>query len=345
MGPMTQEFERRVAKLVGAQHVIGVSNCSAALHLAIAVLDVGPGDEVILPSLTHVACGHAILAAGATPVFCDVEPTTASLDPGSIAAALTPRTVVISPMHYGGFACRMDEILGLAAEHGCKVVDDAAHAFGSFSAGRPIGSLGDLTCFSFDPLKIVTCGEGGAIATDDDSVADRLRASRNLGASNDSWKRRNADRPWFYESAEPGMRYHLPDINSAIGLAQLDRLEELVGRRRELVERYRDALSGVPGIFPLEGDLEQTSPFLFAARVTGGRRDTLVGRLAERGVQAWVHFVPLHLQPAFTAHARELPVTEQLYRELVSLPLFPEMTDAQQDTVVEAVRDALRLAA
>jgi perosamine synthetase len=249
------------------------------------------------------------------------------------------------PVHYGGYPCRLHELQALAHRHGVAVVEDAAHAFGSLYDGRPIGSTGNVACFSFDPVKNVTCGEGGAVTTDDDELAHRVNLLRNLGVPGDSWARRSARRPWFYEAVGTGMRHHMSDVNAAIGLAQLDRMDAIRTRKREIIRRYLNGLAGIPGIQPLAGDVTQAFPFLFALRVTDGSRDELVRALAERGIQAWVHFVPLHLQPAFARYARPLPVTEQLYGELVSLPLFAELTDEQVDFVVGAVHDAQRLAA
>src|SRR5262245_23114360 len=207
MGPVAAQFERRVAEISGAQHVVAVTSGSAALHLAIAALELQPGDEVVLPPLTHVACGHAVVAAGATPVFCDVDPVAVSIDPHDLARVITERTRVVMPVHYAGFVHGLDEVLALAKQHGLAVVEAAAHAFGSTYRGRPVGSLADLTCFSFDPLKNVTCGEGGAIATNSDILATCLRALRNLGVPADGWTRRGSDQPWFYEAVGPGMRH------------------------------------------------------------------------------------------------------------------------------------------
>src|SRR5206468_6654551 len=184
---------------------------SAALQLALTALEVGPGDEVILPSMTFVSCPQAVIAVGATPVFSEVEPDTIGIDPVDVARKITERTRAIMPVHYAGFPCRLDELGALAQAHGLPIVEDAAHAFGSSYRGRPIGSIGDLTCFSFDPVKNVTCGEGGAVTTNDDELARRVRRTRNLGVVRDSWSRRLETRPWHYEASAHGIRSHLPD--------------------------------------------------------------------------------------------------------------------------------------
>jgi perosamine synthetase len=340
-GPVTEAFEARIRDVTGAAHAIAVSSGSAALHLALLALDLRPGDEVVLPSLTHVSGPQAVLAAGGIPVFCDVEPETANADPADVRRVVTPRTRAILPVHYAGFACRMEELLGIAREHGLAVVEDAAHAFASSYGTRAIGSLGDLTCFSFDPVKNVTCGEGGAVTTDDDALALAVRQATNLGVPNDSWRRRATERPWRYEATSTGFRYQLSDVNAAVGLAQLDRLEELRTRKRALLGRYRAGLAGLDGLVPLGGDVTSSFPFLCAVRVARGRRDGLMDHLARDGIQAWVHFPPCHLQPAFVRFGRPLPTTEALYAELVTLPLHVGLSDTDVDRVIASARDFL----
>jgi perosamine synthetase len=338
MGSRTAEFERRLCELLGVRHVVAVSSGSAALHLALAVLRLEPGDEVIVPSMTFVSCPQAVVAAGGRPVFCEVDPETVTLDLGDVARRITPRTRAVMPVHYGGFPCAMDELLALAHEHDLAVVEDAAHAFGSEYRGRMVGSIGDLACFSFDPVKNITCGEGGAVTTDDDALAVRLRLMRNLGVGRDSWSRREHGRPWFYEASDFGLRYHLTDLNAAIGLVQLDRFDQLQARKRELFRRYRQGLEGVEGVELIAGEIDTAFPFLCALRVQDGRRDELSDWLEARGIQAWVHFVPSHLQPAFAGTSEPLPVTEALYEELLTLPMYAELTDPDVDRIVDDVR-------
>jgi perosamine synthetase len=249
------------------------------------------------------------------------------------------------PVHYAGFPCELGDLQKLAREHGFAIVEDAAHAFGSAYGDRMIGSIGDLTCFSFDPVKNITCGEGGAVTTDDDELARRVRLWRNLGVSRDSWSRRGELRPWYYEASATGLRSHLPDVNAAIGLVQLDRFDATRARKRALLRRYVDGLAGVDGVEPIAGDIDTAFPFLCAVRVVDGRRDGLLEHLARDGIQAWVHFVPSHHHPAFAdADGRSLPVTERLYGELLTLPLYAELTDEDADRVVASVRAFLEAA-
>lgn len=341
-GPVTAQFEAELAELCGADHVVAVSSGSAALHLALLALELEPGDEVVLPSLTHVSAPQAVVAAGGTPVFADVEPETANLDPEDAARRIGPRTRALVPVHYAGFPCGMDELLRLAKTRELAVVEDAAHAIGSTYRGRPVGSLGDVTCFSFDPVKNVTCGEGGAVATNDSRLATAVRAAANLGVANDSWRRRDDRRPWEYEATGPGFRYQLSDVNAAIGLAQLERLEAAREHKRALLRRYRDGLASIDGVEPLRGDVETTYPFLCAVRVAEGRRDDLADALAREGIQAWLHFVPCHRQAAFAnVRATGLPVTERLSGELLTLPLNHALSEDDVDIVLDAIRSFL----
>jgi perosamine synthetase len=337
-GPVTDEFETRVAEIAGARHAIAVSSGSAALHLALLAVDLTPGDEVIVPSLTHVAGPQAVLAAGGRPVFADVELETALLDPEHAKGLVGPRTRALLPVHYAGFACRMDDLLGFAETHGLAVVEDAAHAFGSSYASRPVGSLGDLTCFSFDPVKNVTCGEGGAVVTDDERLAEAIRSAANLGVATDSWQRREDARPWQYEATGPGFRYQLSDVNAAIGLAQLDAIEDARLRKRALLRRYREGLATMDGIEPLAGDIDSSYPFLCVVRVGAGRRDGLADHLARDGIQAWMHFVPCHHQRALGSVGVDLPTTDRLSRELLTLPLNHALTEGDVDAVLESIR-------
>lgn len=341
MGSTVKAFEDALVARVGAKHVLAVNTGTAALHLALAVLDLKPGDEVLVPSLTFVATIQAIIACGARPVFCDVEPDTLNLDVGDAVRRVTARTRVVLPVHYGGLACDMDAVCALAARHGLVIVEDAAHAFGSSYHGRPIGSIGHLTCFSFDPIKNITCGEGGAVATDDGAFAKQIEHKRILGISNDTWSRYEGKRNWFYEVVTPGFRYHLSNINAAIGLVQLEKAAGFRRRKVELARGYDEALRGTPGLELLRRDYEATFPFCYIVKVPAGRRDAMMAFLKERGVATGVHYIPNHLQPLFAPYASALPVTEEVGERILTLPLFVEMTDAEQRTVIQTVREFL----
>jgi perosamine synthetase len=338
MGMVTREFEDRLREFLGAKHVIAVNTGTAALHLAVAALELQDGDEVIVPSLTFIASVQAILATGARPVFCEVSKETLNIDVLDARQRVTERTRAIMPVHYGGLACDMDELLALARERKIWVVEDAAHAFGSSYKGRRIGTLGDVTCFSFDPIKNVTCGDGGAVVTDNDELARRVLPMRNVGISQDSWVRRTTSRSWYYEVVAPGYRYHLGNLNAAIGLEQLKRLELFRARKQSIVRRYEEAFQNVNGLALPVRNIDETFPFFYIVRVLEKRRDALVEYLQEKGVGTGVHYIPNHLQPLFADLRVPLPTTERLFEEILTLPLYFEMTDADVETVIAAVR-------
>jgi len=337
MGAVTKEFEEALKPYVGARHVIAVNTGTSALHLALDALGLKPGDEVVVPSLTFVASVQAVLATGATPVFCDVGLNTLTIDVDDALDAITERTRVVMPVHYGGEVCDMDTLMAGAHDRGIMVVDDAAHAFGSTYHGRRVGQLADVSCFSFDPIKNITCGEGGAVTTDDDDLVAKMIPKRILGIDNDTWARYRNERRWVYQVVTPGWRYHLSNINAAIGLAQLKRFDQYRSRKREIVRRYDNAFRQIEGLAVIEHNLEDTFPFFYIVRVLSGRRDAMADHLKERGVATGVHYIPNHLHPLFSNQKRSLPRSERLYTEIITLPLYYEMSEGDIETVIEGV--------
>lgn len=337
MGQVTHRFERRLEEFLGARRVVAVDRGTAALHLALDALELRAGDEVIVPSLTFVGTIQAIRMTGATPVFCEVEQRTLNTDVPDALGRITDKTRVILPVHFGGLPCEMDKLLQAARMRGIRVVEDAAHAFGSSYNGRMIGTLSDLTCFSFDAIKNITCGEGGAVATDSDELANRIARRRCLGIERAVDGTDPAHATWQYRVLSHGFRYHMSDINAAIGLAQLEKFPVFQKRRREIVRRYDEAFAKIEGIEPLRHDLEQTCPWAYVVKVHGDRRDEFRAHLARHGIATLIQFIPNHLQPAFAQFRVPLPVTEQLFRQIVSLPLHVELTDENIETVIRAV--------
>ena len=340
MGSTVLEFETRLSRYLGAEHVVAVNSGTSALHLALAALGIGAGDEVIVPSLTFCAGVQAIVAAGASPVFCDVSAHDLMLDVADATGRITDRTRAIMPVHYCGQACDMDALLAAARPRGIAVVEDAAHAIGTRYHGRLIGSFGDSTCFSFDPIKNLTCGEGGAVVVSDAAVAEELRRRRILGIDKDTWHRYRNERSWFYEVVSPGYRYHMSNINAAIGLAQLPKLDRFLQRKREVVQRYNDAFTGLDFVRTLTWNVPASAPFTYIIRVLDGQRDRAIAELAKRAVGTGIHYIPNHTQPFFRQYARgPLPTTERLGEEILTLPLYADMTDADADRVIDAVRE------
>lgn len=338
-GRVSAAFEAAVRQYIGCEHVVAVNTGTSALHLAFEAIEHDDGDEIIMPSLTFVATPQAALAAGFRPVFCEVRESDLNMDVDDALSRITPRTRAIVPVHYGGKPCDMDKLIAGARSHGVKIIDDAAHAFGSTYKGSKVGTLGDVTCFSFDPIKNITCGEGGAVATNDAQIAQRVATQRVLGIDRDAWSRRRTPKPWAYDVAGIGYRYHLPNVNAAMGLAQLEKLELFRGRKQAIVRRYDAALAGLDGLSLLERDVDSTFPFSYVVRVLGavGRRDELMQHLREAGVDSGVHYIPNHLQPLFADGVTALPVTELVFDQIVTLPLFYGLTDEQVEQVIAAV--------
>lgn len=338
MGATVKQFEDRIRDYTGAKHVIAVNTGTSALHIALDALDLQPGDEVVVPSMTFVASIQAILAAGGKPVFCEIEPDTLNMDMNDAFARVTARTKVIMPVHYGGFVCDMDTLMNFAQPRGIKIVEDAAHAYGSSYKGRKVGTLGDVTCFSFDPIKNITCGEGGAVTTDDDAIAARIVPKRILGIDNDTWSRYRNERNWFYSVTTRGYRYHMSNISAAIGLAQHDKMEGFRRHKCAIIERYNQALAGIVGLTLLKTPLDETFPFFYIVRVRNGRRDSMMKFLKERGVGTGVHYIPNHIQPLFAESRVSLPVTEAVFEEMLTLPLHCELSDDDVSKVVAEVK-------
>jgi perosamine synthetase len=330
-------FEDVLKNYLGASHVIAVASGTAALHLALEALGIGPGDEVILPSLTFVASFQAVSATGAKPVACDVDPKTLLLDLDDVQKKVTPRTKAVMPVHYAGNPCDLDGLLRLKKETGIRIVEDAAHAFGSTYKGRKIGGIGDVACFSFDSVKNITCGEGGAVVCSDPILAAKVREKRLLGI--DRREGLNEGKRWLYEISTRGYRYHMGNINAAIGLEQLKKVDAFVARRRAIARRYDAAFREESGLVPLPLDYQTVAPHIYVLRVKGGRRDALMAHLDGEGVETTIHYIPNHRQPLYAEPADAFPVTEAAYGELLSLPLHCGLTDADVDTVIRSVSD------
>lgn len=346
MGAEVQRFEEEVAHYLGVppRHVTCVSSGTAAVQLAVqAVLE--PGDEILVQSLTFVATYQAISAAGVTPVSCEVRPATLTIDLEDAAARCTAKTRAIMPVHYASHPAGRAEVYAFARERGLRVIEDAAHAFGCRIDGRPMGSDGDLVCFSFDGIKNITSGEGGAIVTGDQAAGARVRDARLLGVEKDSDARYSGERSWAFDVTRQGYRYHMSNIFAAIGRVQLTRLDaEFAPARVSLARRYRERLSTVPGIALLETDLGPVVPHLMPVRILEGKRDLVRAALDAQRIQTGIHYKPNHLLTLYGG-SRDgrlcLPLTERLYDEILSLPLHPELTTADVDRVCEAVAAAV----
>ena len=320
------------------EDVVTVAFGTAALHIALLTAGIGPGDEVIVPSFTFCATIQAIRACGATPRFIDIDPVTLCIQDRDVLEAIAPATRAVMPVLYGGRAVDLTGIAVELASRDIAVIEDAAHAFGSRCGNRKVGSTGALTCFSFDPIKNLTCGEGGAVVPRDPQEAARARQLRSLGLTR---TRAQRDRAGGYTVAGYGMRAHLPAINAAIGRIQLARFPSVEARRKHLWRAYRQALDGISGITLTDVDPEHSVPFNCVVLVAT-RRDQVHAELRARGIGTSIHYPPNHLQPAFAAWHRPLPRTELAGRQVLSLPFHPGLNDADIDHVTTEIKDILR---
>jgi perosamine synthetase len=345
-GPAVERFESAFAELVGAEHAVAVTNGTAALHLAMLAAGIGPGDEVIVPTLTFAASANAARYVGATVRFCDVRPDTLSIDVDQAAEMVTERTRAIVVVDYAGIPCDLDEIMGLAVEHDLIVIEDACHAVGATYRGRKIGSIAHLSTFSFHPVKHLTTGEGGMVTTADPSLDRRLRRLRNHGIDSDFRQRETAG-TWEYDVVELGFNFRLSDINAALGASQVRKVPAWVERRRELADRYRDLLRDLPVTVLTERDHVRASWHLFPVLLDTGEgkpsRSDVFARLRAAGVGVNVHYRPLHLHTTFGNGSGEqpFPVAEDAYERLLSLPMWHGLSDEEQDRVVSRLESAI----
>jgi dTDP-4-amino-4,6-dideoxygalactose transaminase len=347
MGPRVAAFEREFAEFCGVNHAFVVANGTAAIHIALLATGIGPGDEVIVPSLTFVAAANMVAAVGATPVFCDiVGDHDLNLDPTDVAAAITPRTRAIMPVHYGGYACDMDALETLCHTHDLILIEDAAHAPGAHHRGRRLGAIGTAGCFSFFSNKNLPVGEGGMITTSDDAVAEQIRLLRSHGMTTLTWDRHRGHASG-YDVMLHGFNYRLDELRAAIGRVQLARLDDNNTARGRHVERYRAGLAMIAGVvMPFADQLEESESAYHLAEIVlpgGVDRNRVRESLAQAGVQTSVHYPPIHTFAAFASHAgaRPLPRTDAVAERLLTLPLYPHLTNEQVDLVVDALVGAI----
>ncbi|HXG87646.1 MAG TPA: UDP-4-amino-4,6-dideoxy-N-acetyl-beta-L-altrosamine transaminase [Vicinamibacterales bacterium] len=344
-GPSVEEFEKAFAAVVGAKHAVAVSNGTAALHVAADALRIGPGDEVIVPAITFAASANCVVYQGAKPVFADVHPETLLLDPKSVVERITARTKAIVAVDYAGQPCDYDALWEIGARRGLVMIGDAAHALGADYQGRRVGSLTDMTTFSFHPVKQITTGEGGMVTTDDDILAARARVFRTHGITTDH-RQREAQGVFFYEMVDLGFNYRLTDFQCALGLSQLARLDGFVARRRQIAAEYDRAFAGMTAVTPLVQASDRRNSYhlyviqLDLEQLTASRNEVFAALRAENiGVN--VHYIPVHLHPFyrrnFATGPGDCPVAEHVYDRIITLPLFPAMSDGDVADVVTAV--------
>ncbi|HEY3763879.1 MAG TPA: DegT/DnrJ/EryC1/StrS family aminotransferase [Gaiellales bacterium] len=344
-GPRTAELEQRFAARTGVAHAIATSSCTEALHLSLVAAGIGAGDEVVTTSFTWPATVNAILHTGATPVFADVDAGTLDVDPDAMRSAVTARTRALLPVHFAGGPCDMDAITPIAAEHGLRIVEDAAHAVEADVRGRRIGAIGDFTCFSLYATKSLAGGEGGIVTTASAEAADRLRLLRAHGITRDPWKRARTHMLGHYDVVEPGFKANLADLQAAVALPKIDRLERFHAHRSELVARYDEGIASLPGIEPIgRPAYGRHAHHLYVVRIdpalAGADRDGYAAALMAENVATGLHFLPVHTLTWYRQNlpVPDLPVTELAGRQVLSLPLAAAHSNADIDDAVAAVR-------
>ena len=348
-GPNAAALEGELAEYAHAPFVNVMNSATAALHLCLAAWDIGPGDEVITTPYTFSATANVIVHRGARPVFADIRAGDFNIDPAAVERAVTPRTKAILPVHYGGEPCDMAAILEIARDHGLKVLEDAAHAIGAMYRGRMVGEIGDATAFSFYATKNMTTGEGGALATADAALSERVRVLTLHGMTRDAWNRYDPGGSWRYDVVEFGFKDNLTDLAAALGRRQLAKLDAFTEQRTRVARRYIANLAPEEHIQLQSFDGRNRQAWhLFEIRIRPSSpvpRDDVIRQLAARDIQASVHFIPLHY---FTAYQRlghwkkgDFPVAEAAFEGAISLPMFPAMTDAEVDEVCSALHEIL----
>lgn len=343
-GPRLREFESKFAKYTGARYAVGISNATSALQLSLKSLNIGEGDEVIVPDLTFVATASAVLLTGATPVLADVDISDMNISINSIKNSLTKKTRAILPVHLTGQVCKIKEIVQIARKNSLAVIEDCAHAIGSSLNGKHVGTFGDAGCFSFYPTKNITTIEGGMIITNSKKIAQYANAARNHGITKSLLQRYSYGKPWDYDVLEPGYNYRLDEIRSSLGLSQLKMLTKWNLLRKRAFEYYNKKLSKIDGLItPITIKNSQHAYHLYILRIQekfGSSRDKVFKKLLTCGIRTSVHYKPLHEFTIFKKKAKvyeDLKNTRKIYKEIISLPLFPQITKSEQDYVIDCL--------
>ena len=346
MGPKVLEFEKRFAKFIGTKYAIAVNSCTAALHLALLAHDIGPGDEVLVPAFTFVSTVNVILHVGAKPVFVDISRESLNIDIADITKKITKKTKAIIPVHYAGLSADLESIAKIARKHHLIVIEDAAHAVGSKYNGKYIGAHHNTVCFSFYATKNLTTGEGGMLTTDNPKIADFVGRNRLHGISRDAWKRYSKEGHWRYDVVYPGLKCNMTDMQASLGLHQLEKLPKFIQRRREIAVIFDKAFAGYSGIQVIHPPKNCMHVYhLYPILLATYNRDVFMEEMKKRNIGVSVHFIPIH---HFSYYKKHFPVkkgslmnTDEVFEKIVSLPLYPAMTDADVKRVISAVKDII----
>ncbi|MEG1458554.1 MAG: UDP-4-amino-4,6-dideoxy-N-acetyl-beta-L-altrosamine transaminase [Acetivibrio sp.] len=342
-GPKVKKFEEKVATYVGAKYGVAVANGTAALHLACMAAGIKQGDEVITSPITFAASANCVLYCEGTPVFSDVDRETYNISPAAIRKNITKKTKAIIPVHYTGQPCEMDEIHQIAKEHNLCVIEDAAHALGAEYKGKKVGGLSDMTCFSFHPVKHITTCEGGMITTNNRELYEKLKLLRSHGITREEENLEKEEGSWYYEQQILGYNYRISDVQCALGISQMNRIETFVERRQEIAAYYNENLKNIEGlVLPYQKEGCQSSWHLYVIRVKGEVRKEIFEKLREAEIGVNVHYIPVYKHPYYqkngyqNVYCRE---AEELYRGIISIPMYPKLTKDQQDDVIQKIKN------
>lgn len=344
-GPKISEFEKMVADYVGAKYAVAISNGTSALHAACFAAGIQAGDEVITTPLTFAASTNCVLYCGGTPVFADVDPKTYNIDPEDIRRKITDKTKAIIAVHLAGQPCDMDEIHKIAKEHNLLVIEDGAHALGSVYKGKKVGTLSDMTTFSFHPVKPITTGEGGMIVTDNEEFYKKMMLFRSHGITRDENLMTRNDGPWFYQQLDLGYNYRITDIQCALGCSQMKKLDRFLSRRKEIVARYNEAFADCENIvMPYQLPETESGWHLYIVQVKNCDRRKVFEALREQGIAVNVHYIPVYMHPYYQEHGyKEIHCrkAEEVYSHIISLPLYPTLTEEQQEFVIQGIKQCV----
>ena len=350
-GPKIQEFEEKFAEYIGVKYAVAISNGTAALHIACLAAGIGEGDEVITTPITFVASANSVLYCGGTPVFADIDPKTYNICPKEIRKKITSRTKAIIPVHFTGQPCNMNEIQRIAKEYNLIVIEDAAHALGAEYKGKRTGSMSDMTTFSFHPVKHITTGEGGMITTNDEKIYKKLILFRAHGITRDNDLLVNQNEgPWYYEQLDLGYNYRITDIQCALGISQLKKLDKFIDRRKRIVNMYNDEFKSLEGIItPYQGHHTDSSWHLYVIKLELDKlkvgRKEIFEELKKQNIGVNVHYIPVYYFPYYQRlgyNKGSCPVAEKLYESIITLPLFPDMTDKDVEYVTRTVQSIIK---
>ena len=344
-GPKIAEFEKIVADYVGAKYAVAISNGTSALHAACFAAGIQPGDEVITTPLTFAASSNCVLYCGGTPVFADVDPKTYNIDPEDIHRKITNKTKAIIAVHLAGQPCDMDEIHKIAKEHDLLVIEDGAHALGSVYKGKKVGTLSDMTTFSFHPVKPITTGEGGMIVTDNEEFYKKMMLFRSHGITRDENLMTRNDGSWFYQQLDLGYNYRITDIQCALGCSQMKKLDRFLARRKEIVARYNEAFADCENIVtPYQLPETESGWHLYIVQVENCDRRKVFEQLREAGIAVNVHYIPVYMHPYYQEHGYKdvhCQNAEEIYSHIISLPLYPTLTVEEQEYVIETLKHVI----